>query len=353
MSARIRMLLVGLLVLASSTSLAGCMPSNPLRQTATVTAYFPDSAGLFVGNDVGVLGVPIGKITGIEPAGIEVKVTMEVEADRAIPADAGAAVVARSVATDRYVELTPVYAGGPKLADGAQIPREKTVTPVDFDDVLEALNTFATGIAGSKQGTKAVQELIENGEAAFRGNGDLFNGTIKSLAEAVTGVAGQREDLSQTLVSLDILVNEIAENESTARTFIQQVSRASQMLSEERVNFRSALRALDRAVTIVAEFAVTNRAQIVDAIGGTSKVFRTMLSRQKQLTEILEVMPLAMQNLTRVVTPDNRAPVRVPPKVLFPFGSQIERFCERLPDPLCELFSGTDPRPGTSPGGGR
>ncbi len=157
------------------------------------------------------------------------------------------------------------------------------------------------------------------------------------------------EDLSQTLVSLDILVNEIAENESTARTFVQQVSRASRMLSDERINFRSALRALDRAVTIVAEFAVTNRAQIVDAIGGTSKVFRTMLSRQKQLTEILEVMPLAMQNLTRVVTPGKRAPVRVPPKVLFPFGTRIEQFCERLPDPICELFSGTDPGPAHQP----
>ncbi len=90
-------------------TLSSCMPSNPLEDKITVVAYFPDSAGLFVGNDVGILGVPVGKITEIEPAGIEVKVTMEIDADRAIPADAGAAVVARSVATDRYVELTPVY----------------------------------------------------------------------------------------------------------------------------------------------------------------------------------------------------------------------------------------------------
>ncbi len=196
MTRRIRLLLVAVVVAALSTCLAGCMPSNPLEDTHTVTAYFPDSAGLFVGNDVGVLGVPIGKITEIEPAGIEVKVTMEIDADRAIPADAGAVVVARSVATDRYVELTPVYAGGPKLGDGAEIARDKTVTPVDFDDVLEALNTFATGIAGSKQGTKAIQDIINNGEAAFRGNGKLFNDTVKSLAEAVAGVSGQREDLS-------------------------------------------------------------------------------------------------------------------------------------------------------------
>ena len=86
-----------------------------------VTAYFEDSAGLFVGNDVGILGVTVGKITSIEPDGDQVKVTMEVDDDYDVPADAGAVVVARSVATDRYVELTPVYRKGPKMEDGAEI----------------------------------------------------------------------------------------------------------------------------------------------------------------------------------------------------------------------------------------
>lgn len=349
MSRRLRLVAAFLLVLG----LTGCVPSNPLDEKITVTAYFPDSAGLFVGNDVGILGVPVGEITDIEPAGVEVRVTMSVDADRAIPADAGAAVVARSVATDRYVELTPVYDGGPKLADNAEIARDRTATPVDFDDVLAALNTFATGISGSKQGTKAIQEIIENGEAAFRGNGELFNGTVTSLAEAVNGVAGQRQDLAQTLVSLDVLLNEIAQNEGTARTFVRQVSRASRMLAEERESFRAALRSLDRAVTVVADFAVTNRAEVVKAIGGTSKVFRTMMRKQKELTEILQVMPLAMQNLDRVVTPEGRAPVRVPPTVTLPFGSQIAAMCEKLPGPICDLISGSDPTPREPSGGAR
>jgi phospholipid/cholesterol/gamma-HCH transport system substrate-binding protein len=349
MSRRLRLMAVGLLVLVTS----GCVPSNPLDETITVTAYFPDAAGLFVGNDVGILGVPVGEITDIEPAGIEVKVTMKVDADRPVPADVGAAVVARSVATDRYVELTPVYESGPTLDDDAEITSDRTRTPVDFDEVLEALNTFATGISGSKASTRAVQRIIEDGEAAFRGRGELFNETVGSLAKAVSGVSGQREDFAQALVSLDVLVNEIAENEGTARTFIQQVSRASRMLAAERNNFRTALRSLDEAVTVVAEFAVANRAEVVDAIGGTSKVFRTMMSKQEQLTELLQVMPLALQNLERTVAPDGRVPVRVPPSVILPLGSQIEGLCEQLPSQLCDLISGTDPTPRAPEGGDR
>jgi phospholipid/cholesterol/gamma-HCH transport system substrate-binding protein len=349
MSRRLRLAAVSLLVLGAT----GCVPSNPLDETITVTAYFSDSAGLFVGNDVGILGVPVGEITEIEPVGVEVKVTMEIDADRPVPADVGAAVVARSVATDRYVELTPVYDSGPKLDDHAEITSDRTRTPVDFDEVLAALNTFATGISGSKESTQAVRRIIENGEAAFRGRGQLFNDTIGSLAEAVNGVSGQREDIAQALVSLDVLVNEIAENEGTARTFIQQVSRASRMLADERTNFRTALRSLDEAVTVVAEFAVANRAEVVDAIGGTSKVFRTMLRKQDQLTELLEVMPLALQNLERTVAANGRVPVRVPPSVILPLGGQIDGLCEQLPSQLCDLISGTDPTPRVPPGGAR
>ncbi len=94
-----------------------------------VIAYFEDSAGLFVGNDVGILGVAVGKITSIEPDGDQVKVTMEVDDDYDVPADAGAVVVARSVATDRYVELTPVYSKGPTLEDGDEIAIERTRDP--------------------------------------------------------------------------------------------------------------------------------------------------------------------------------------------------------------------------------
>ena len=32
-----------------------------------ISAVFKDSAGLFVGNDVGILGVRVGKVTKIEP----------------------------------------------------------------------------------------------------------------------------------------------------------------------------------------------------------------------------------------------------------------------------------------------
>ena len=309
--------------------------------TMTVKAYFADSAGLFVGNDVGVLGVNVGKVTAIEPDGDKVLVTMEIDADQPVPADAGAVVVARSVATDRYVELTPVYRSGPRLHAGSTIALDKTRTPVDFDQILESLNRFATGIGGNKRTTKAVQRFIDAGAAALQGRGPLLNQTIHSLAEGVDGIAGQRENIAATLKSLDVLLSTVASNQQTARTFIRQVAEASSMLADERENFRQALRALDKAVTTVARFAVDNRAEIVRNLDGGTKLMQTVLSKQNQLAEILRVMPLALQNLRMV--PGDRLPVRIDPLILDPLGGILQQVCTNVLGPLCELLDGTQP----------
>ncbi|NYI47112.1 phospholipid/cholesterol/gamma-HCH transport system substrate-binding protein [Nocardioides aromaticivorans] len=305
----------------------------------TVKAYLADSAGLFVGNDVGILGVTVGEITAIEPEGDKVLVTMEIDGDQPVPADAGAVVVARSVATDRYVELTPVFhEGDKKMADDTTIPLEKTQTPVDFDQVLASLNEFATGIGGNKKTTKAVQRFIDAGTRALQGRGPLLNQTIHSLADGVDGIASQREDVAATLKSLDVLLTTIASNESTARAFIQQVSRASKLLADERENFRQALRSLDSAVTTVAKFAVDNRQAIVDNVNGSTRLMKTVLSKQERLAEILRVMPVALQNL-RMIQGD-RLPVRINPLILDPLGGVLQTVCNQLPLNLCQFLTG-------------
>ena len=258
-----RRILTVLLVFAVLLGVGGCTPS--FSSSMKITALMKDSAGLFVGNDVGILGVPVGKVTAIKPDGDHVRVTMEINHGQSVPADAGAVVVARSVATDRYVELTPVYHSGPKMRDGAVIDTEKTRTPVDFDDVLAALNTFATGISGSKETKDAIRRILESGSRAVAGKGADFNRAITSLGGAVDKISGQRQNIASTVRSLDVLTAAIAQNQQVVRQFISSVSQASRLLADERQNFRSTLVSLGDAVTLVADFAHQNRQQLVEA----------------------------------------------------------------------------------------
>jgi phospholipid/cholesterol/gamma-HCH transport system substrate-binding protein len=324
-----------LIVLATLVGLSGCTPV--LGGTMTVTALMADSAGLFVGNDVGVLGVPVGKVTSIKPEGTHVRVTMSIDSDQPVPADAGAVVVARSVATDRYVELTPVYHSGPRMKDGAVIPEPQTRTPVDFDEVLEALDTFTSGIAGSKGTSDAIANILREGSRAVDGKGELFNEAITSLGGAVNSISGQREDIAGTVKALDTLTSTIASNQQLTEDFVHQVSRASRLLADERTNFRSALRSLSSAVALIADFARQNRQQVVRSLDQSTALMKSLLTKRADLTEILRVMPVTLQNL-RATLHNGRIRVRVDPLVLTPLPALLNPLCKATPTDLCALF---------------
>ena len=99
----------------------------------TLVAHFPRTVSLYEGSDLRVLGVAVGKVTKVEPNGTDVKVTLEYKSDVDLPADAKAVIISPSIVGDRYVQVTPAYDGGKKLADGAVLSTDKTSVPGEHD----------------------------------------------------------------------------------------------------------------------------------------------------------------------------------------------------------------------------
>ena len=297
----------------------------------TITAVLPDSAGLFTGNDVGVLGVPVGKVTGIEPEGDHVLVTLEITDDDVhIPADAGAAVVARSVATDRYVELTPVHTSGPEMEDGARIPLGRTVTPVDFDQVLASIKKFGDGLVRNPQARNGIRDLVSIAARTLDGKGEQFNRTLRSLSSAVSTVHGQRDNIFGTMKSLDRLTSALAADQGTVRAFVANVADAADLLASERRSLRRALVTLSAAVDEVAQFTKDNRDAIRRNVEDATAVVRNLVEARRDLEETVEVLPLAADNLTRTRGPTGNVRVRANVFEAFPVNDQLDQVCAQL-----------------------
>ena len=141
-----------------------------------VTAYFAAAVGVYPGGDVRVLGVKIGKIDEVVPEGKTVKVVFTVDRDVRIPQNAQAVVVSPSVVSDRYVQLAPAYAGGPTMGDNAVIPRERTATPVELDELYQSLDKLTTALG-------------PNGANADGALADLLNSAAKNLEKTAAAWA--------------------------------------------------------------------------------------------------------------------------------------------------------------------
>ncbi|HVF19458.1 MAG TPA: MCE family protein [Mycobacteriales bacterium] len=272
--------------------------SRGSERTVRITAHFTRAVGLYPGSTVRVLGVEVGTITDVEPEGDTVRVEMEVPASRRIPADARALVVPPSLVSDRYVQLAPAYSSGPVMADGADIPVERTGTPVELDAVLSSLNdlTVALGPEGANR-AGALGRLVSTGAKNLGGNGTALHDALQDLSHAVGTLSGGREDLVAVLTQLGDFTATLAESDATVRDFNSSLATVSEQLAGERDELGDALRNLAVALAQVQTFVRDNRGALVEGVDGLADVTGVLVRQKDSLTEFLDVAPLALQNL--------------------------------------------------------
>ena len=88
--------LAGLLAVVLAAGAALLVRTTVLKPT-TITAYFSSATAIYPGDEVRVSGVKVGTIKGIEPQGTQAKMTLAVNHDVPIPADAKAVIVAQNL----------------------------------------------------------------------------------------------------------------------------------------------------------------------------------------------------------------------------------------------------------------
>jgi virulence factor Mce-like protein len=270
-----------------------------------VTAFFTETVGLYPGSDVRVLGIPIGTIDDVVPLGDRVRVEMSIDDDYDIPADAVAVVLAPSLVSDRYVQFAPVYDGGPKMQDGAQVPLERTAIPVELDAVYSALDELSAALGptgANKNG--ALSDLVDTGAANLQGNGEALNRTITGFSQAVRTLAENRDSLFDSLDNLQTFTSALASIDAQVGQFNDNMAAVTDLLAAEREDLKNAISLLDQALGDVAGFVQDNRALLTTNIDRLADITLTLVQQREAMAEVLDVAPAALSNLARAYNPD-------------------------------------------------
>ena len=133
----LRIALAALLVAALAGGVYVVWPS---RGGNKVVGVLPSAVGLYPGDDVRVVGVPVGTIDSIEPRATDVKVTMTVHDDVKLPADAQARSSSRRTwCRPGSFSSPPPTPAGPRWPTAPRIGLDRTGVPVEWDEVKEQL----------------------------------------------------------------------------------------------------------------------------------------------------------------------------------------------------------------------
>lgn len=182
----------------------------------SLTATFDDVAGLRVGDDVRLAGIPIGRVRAIEVVDGQAVVDLAVDPDVRVAADSVAAVRWRNLIGQRYVGIGP-GTSATALEDGDTVAQ--TTDVVDLGRLVNQLAPLARAV-----GPEQINRILEALVAAFDGNDQAFDSLVANVG-ALTGALGQREAaVGQLLADAATITDAIASRDEQIAAMVANLS---------------------------------------------------------------------------------------------------------------------------------
>jgi phospholipid/cholesterol/gamma-HCH transport system substrate-binding protein len=236
--------------------------------TRSYTAVLEHTAGLRVGEDVQVHGVPAGEVTGIELAGEEVLVSFVVDSGIELGSRTTVTVKVATLLGNHYLEVDPQ--GGGTLAD-ARIPIERTQVPYNLQDVLEssadalgeldsaqladALTAMADTLGASKEEIGPALEGVARLSQVISNRSDQVGEVLESARTVTDQLADSSSDIVGLMRQTNLVVSEITARSEAIHLLLTETTELSRTLEKivrsARGELKPALRDLDHVVTFL------------------------------------------------------------------------------------------------------
>src|ERR1700730_17358369 len=274
--------------------------------TNTVVAYFPDTLALYPGDKVQIMGVKVGAIDAIEPAGDKMKVTFHYDNKYKVPANATASILNPSLVASRNIQLSPPYTGGPVMDDNASIPIDRTQLPREHDELRDSLNRILTDLGPTKEQPKGpFGDIIESAANGFAGKGQQLNKTLTGLSEALYTLNEGRGDFFGVIKSLALFVNALYQSDQQFVALNNDLKTFTNAFTNTNNEVATALQDLNQLLTTTRQFIGKNGEVLSHDINSLADVTNAILQPDplNGLETGLHVFPTLGANLMNIVSP--------------------------------------------------
>jgi phospholipid/cholesterol/gamma-HCH transport system substrate-binding protein len=305
----LRRMATGLLVVLAASGLSGCgwrgLNSIPLPGTEgggpgayTIQAQLPDVDNIEQNSRVRVADVTVGNVTKIERQGWHALITMTINGDVNLPANATATVGQTSLLGSLHVELAPPTNAAPagKLQAGSVIPLSSGGMYPSTEQTLAALSLLLNG-----GGIGQIQDITRSLSTAFMGREDDLRSLIQQLDKFAAYVNDQSGDIIAATDSLNNLVGQFAEDKPVVDKALKTIPDALAVLKDERNNIADALDQLGKFSALAADSVDQTKENLVKELKDLGPVLESLANAGPALTRSLSfftTFPYAKETIT-------------------------------------------------------
>jgi phospholipid/cholesterol/gamma-HCH transport system substrate-binding protein len=289
---------VGLLAATVIVGLAGCgwrgLNSIALPGTAgrgpgsfTIKAQLPDVGTLEQNSRVQVGDVTVGNVTKVERQGWHALLTIRLDGDVDLPANATATIGQTSLLGSLHIELAPPTDVPPKgkLKEGSLISLSSAGSYPSTEQTLAAISLLLNG-----GGVGQIQDITESLSIALAGRADDLRSLIEQLDKFSSYVNDQSGGIIAATESLNNLVGQFANQKPVVDRALTTIPDALRTLKDERQNLVDALDQFGKFSALAADSANQTKAALVKELKDLGPVLESLANAGPALTRSLSLL---------------------------------------------------------------
>lgn len=264
-----------------------------------IQAELPNVVNLQPNSRVRVADVTVGNVTKVELQGWHALLTMTLDGDVDLPANATVKMGQTSLFGSLHIELASPTDAAPqgKLHDGSLIPLSSAGTYPSTEQTLAAISLVLNG-----GGVGQVQDITQALSTAFAGRAEDLRSLIGQLDIYVGYLNDQRDDIIAAAESLNNLVGQIAAQKPVLDKALKTIPDALAVLNDQRQTIADAIDQLGKFSALAADSVNQTKTALVAELTDVAPVLESLANAGPALTRALSVLPtfpFPKENLTK------------------------------------------------------
>jgi phospholipid/cholesterol/gamma-HCH transport system substrate-binding protein len=264
-----------------------------------IQAELPDVTNIQPNSRVRVGDVTVGTVTKIERQDWHALVTMKINGNVNLPANATAKVGQTSVLGTLHVELASPADEPPEghIHDGSVIPLSRAGAYPTTEQTLSVASMLLNG-----GGLGQVQDITKAFSTAFAGREDDLRSVIGQLNEFIGHLDAQKQDILAATESMNNLAGQFAEQKPVVDKALHTIPDALAVLKEQRDNLTEAFDRLGKFSALAADATNQTKDSFIQELKDIGPVFESLANAGPALTRslsLLSTFPWPKENIDK------------------------------------------------------
>lgn len=253
-----------------------------------IRAQMPDVSNIQPNSRVRVGDVTVGHVSKIALEGNHALVTMRLNGDVQLPANATAKIGLTTIFGSLHIELAPPTDQAPQgtLGSGALIPLSRSSASPTPEQTLAALSLVLNG-----GGVGQVGDITQALSTAFRGREQDLRSLLEQSERFATNLDEQSGDIIAATESFNDLVGKFAAQQPVLDRAVQTIPDALAVLDGQQHNLVEAADQLSTFSALTTDTVNRSKESLINELQQTGPVLKALADAGPALTRSLGVLP--------------------------------------------------------------